>query len=207
MEFSGDIGNPNQKESPLPSDFIVSRRPKEYLRQGKLHCGVYSAKAVLNAYGLDAHDDPRDFHISTLGRVSGIVTPKMMTEILANHGLVAEMQTVKSLTNEQKVTRLMEEVARDNPVVLMVNNGYKHDGGYSKFWKNTILHWVTVWGYDEKKQEFYLYDPAVKHDPNNGNLPIGNVARKYSEVIRDWEGWALPIFERYRYITVKPQLT
>lgn len=36
-----------------PVKFILTRKPEEYLKQGLSHCGVYSLKAILSAYGKD----------------------------------------------------------------------------------------------------------------------------------------------------------
>lgn len=203
MEFSEGAGDQGHKENALPTHFVVSRSPKEYLKQGKLYCGQYSAWGILSAYGLVNQDNPLNLS-SPLGRISGLTTPQMMISILTKNGLEAEMKTVKNLTNEEQLTTLKEEVAKDRPVALLVNNGYKHKDGYSKFNQATTLHWVTVWGYDDKQQTFFLYDPAVKSEHHNKNIPTGNVAREYKQVLRDWKGWAFPLFERYRYITVKP---
>lgn len=207
MEFStGDNGQ--VKESSLPTHFEVSRKPKEYLKQGRVHCGPYSAKAILSAYGLDVHDDPRDFHVSRRGRALGYATPQMMVEILTQHGLPAERKAAKGLSDKENLDILRGEVAKDKPIALLVGNGHRKNGGYSEIGNNIALHWVTVWGYDDPNKTFFLYDSTIPLDRHDKNLPVGNVQRTYDEVLHDWKRgrWALPaIFDRYTYIAIKPE--
>ena len=68
-----------------------------------------------------------------------------------------------------------------------------------------IGHWVSLWGFDDKKKVFYLYDSAVPLKEWKKNLPIGNVIRSYDNVLRDWElggrfGFGIG---KYKYIVVK----
>lgn len=127
----------------LPSQFVLTRKPKEYLKQGPTHCGAYSVKAIIEAFGKGDKKDPRDYH--TL------------------------------------------------------------DGGYSKLQAALVGHWITLWGYDDKKKVFYVYDSAASRKLYD-DVPIGNKKRSYKQILRDWKGADLAKFIwnwEYFYIEVK----
>jgi hypothetical protein len=46
-------------------------------------------------------------------------------------------------------------------------------------------HYITLWGYDDKKQIFFIYDSNTKKRifPD---MPIGNTYLTYRQVIRYW---------------------
>ncbi|MEK6842215.1 MAG: hypothetical protein AABX84_00205, partial [Nanoarchaeota archaeon] len=48
-----------------------------------------------------------------------------------------------------------------------------------------IAHWISVWGYNNKEKVFYIYDSFVR---KKDKIPIGNVKRTYSQLLRDWKG-------------------
>ena len=52
----------------LPSTYILSVKPKEYLVQGISHCGVYCVKGILGAYGKDDKIHPKDYHTNWIGK-------------------------------------------------------------------------------------------------------------------------------------------
>ena len=52
----------------LPPKFTLSKKPKEDLKQGISHCGVYGVKAILSAFGLDNKEHPKDYHTNWIGK-------------------------------------------------------------------------------------------------------------------------------------------
>jgi hypothetical protein len=54
-----------------PKKVVLTTKPDKYLKQGFSHCGVYSVKAILEAYGLDDKKHPKDYHTNRLGKVTG----------------------------------------------------------------------------------------------------------------------------------------
>ncbi len=80
----------------LPAKFIVSRGPKEYLEQGLTHCGAYSVKAILSAYGKDAKKNPRDYQPNILAKYTGINRGiYLWPKVLQNYGLSAQKGMLK----------------------------------------------------------------------------------------------------------------
>ena len=60
----------------IPSNFILSIKPKGYLTQGLSHCGAYSVKAILSAYRLDKITHPKDYHPVWIGKLTGLTLGK-----------------------------------------------------------------------------------------------------------------------------------
>ncbi|MBI3559997.1 C39 family peptidase [Candidatus Gottesmanbacteria bacterium] len=173
----------------LPSRFIVSRRPHEYLKQGPSHCGVYSVKAVLEAFSKVTGVKPEDFHTNWISRITGSVFhPDYLVHILESYSLVAKNGTVKHLSDDKKIMHLKSMLSKDAPVILMVGNGYQRNGAYSRLKAAIVGHIITVWGYDDREGVCYMYDSAVSKEQYAPNVPIGNIKRTYEQVLRDWQG-------------------
>lgn len=175
----------------LPEKFIVSRRPKEFLKQGLMHCGAYSIKAVLEAYDKADKKNPEDYHLSWWQRISGLTSAYTWQKVLRNYGLNAEVGNVKDLTQTGRLEFLKELLSNDAPVMVRIGNGYLPSGKYNPILGRIIGHWVTVWGYDDQMQVFYIYDSAVAPRLYD-NIPTGNKRRSYKEMLRDWKGGLFP---------------
>ena len=182
---------------------LLSHHPREYLEQGLIHCGAFSVKAILSAYGKDVKDDPRDYHSSFLAKYITTSptgsTPSNWVKVLKSYGVSAELRFAKNLSDEQRIGLLKKLIDIDNPVMLRIGNGYSKKGKYHPLAAKFISHWITLWGYDDDKQIFYVYDSYVPLERHNKNIPIGNTTRAFSEILRDWN-MGFPPRWRYSYI-------
>ncbi|MDO8571758.1 MAG: hypothetical protein Q7R79_03705 [bacterium] len=182
----------------LPQTHIVSRKPKEYLKQGPVHCGVYTIKAVLESFGKGAHKDPKDYHVHFLCRLTGTTTHGILTNILKKHGVRSVVKSAKG-SNLEKLVALKSLLASNLPVPLSIGNGYvyaKNKSHYSRVKALLVGHVVSIWGYNDKEKVFYVYDSAVPKRNYDQSIPIGNIKRSYHELLRDWRG---PFYTRYIY--------
>lgn len=182
---------------------ILTRRPKEYLEQGLIHCGAFSVKAILSAYGKDVKDDPRDYHSSFLAKYIATSptgpTPSSWVEVLRSHGVSAELGNARELSDERRIELLKKLLSTDNPVMLRIGNGYSKKGKYHSVAAKFISHWITLWGYDDEKRIFYVYDSYVPVQRHEKTIPIGNTTRTYAEILRDWDK-GFPSVLHYTYI-------
>lgn len=177
--------------------FITSKRPKEYLKQGPTGCGAFSVKGILSAYGKDNKTHP--FQYLPLSRFPFVINAFHWVEVLRSYGLDAHMQSLRHMTDEQRINTLKDLLRSDTPVMLSIGNGYRGNGIWSKVRWQLIQHWITLWGFDDEKRIFYIYDSCVPLRYHDKNIPIGNVARTYQQVARDIRG-GQPWWRRYRYI-------
>ena len=179
--------------------FVVSKKPKEYLKQGPTGCGLYAIKGILSAYGKDDGRNP--FVYYPAGVLPFITTRLRLINILRSRGFDAHWRSARELSNAQKLAALKESLLRDTPVMLHIGNGYRKNGIWSKTRWLLVSHWVTLWGFDDEKSVFYIYDPCVPLRYHDKDVPIGNTQRTYDQVLRDWGGgprW----WWRYGYISI-----
>jgi len=172
----------------LPIKFILSKKPKQYLKQGISHCGVYSVKAILSAYGKDDKGHPKEYQTNWIGKnLFSLATGKdYYDKIMASYGIVSKTQSAENLSNEEKVELLKKLLSKDTPVMIRIGNGYL-GRSYNPIVGKLAPHWITLWGFDDQKQIFYVYDSALAIKYWNKTLPIGNTTRMYQEILRDWK--------------------
>lgn len=197
-----------QHMHPLPLSYILTIKPKEYLKQGPSHCGSYSVKGILSAYGLDNKSHPREYHTNWFGKLTGLtVWPTYYVDILRSYGLSAERKTAAVLPDNRKTKLLKSLLIENNPVMLRIGNGYMTDK-YNPIAGRLIGHWITLWGYDDNQQFFYVYDSGLPEKYRSRHLSIGNTTRTYDEILRDWrygtwQFWCWPFTGRGNYLYIK----
>lgn len=172
----------------LLGKFIVTNKPKEYLQQGLSHCGVYCVKAILSAYGKDDKDHPKDYHSNWIGKnfFSFATGDDYYDKIFASYGVKSKTKSAENLSDQEKLELLKSLLSKDTPIMIRVGNGYYKSTKYNPLLGKLVPHWITLWGYDDEKQIFYVYDSGMLKEHWNQNLPIGNTTRTYEEILRDW---------------------
>lgn len=183
---------------------VLTRHPKKYLEQGLIHCGAFSVKAILSAYGKDVKDDPRDYHSNFLAKYIATSptgpTPSSWVRVLKSYGVPAELGDAKKLSDEQRIELLKRQLDTDNPIMLRIGNGYSKKGKYHPLAAKFISHWITLWGYNDDQKIFYVYDSYIPTERHDKNIPIGNTTRTFAQVMKDWNMGFPP---RWRYIFIK----
>lgn len=168
---------------------VVANSPSEYLVQGSSHCGAYSVKGILSAYGLDSKELPEEYHTNLVSRLTGVGFLKnYYVNVLKRHGLEAEGNNASGVSDKEKLELLKGLISRNTPVMIVIGNGYTREGKYHPWRAMVYGHWITLWGYNDKKKMFYVYDSYTSPQFYNKNIPIGNVERTYDQVLRDWKG-------------------
>ena len=175
---------------------VLSVKPPRYLEQGFSGCGGYSANAILGAYGKDDRADPLSYYPGGIGIAS---SPKRWDRILSSYGLDVERLNTRNVFD--KAALLKEKLDQDKVVMLHIGNGYAKSGRWYSIGWQLISHWITVWGYDDVEQVFYIYDSYVPLKNYSKGIPAGNIKRSYSDVVRDWGG-GFPWWWRYDYLTI-----
>lgn len=127
--------------------FVVSKKPKEYLKQGPSGCGVFSVKGILSAYNQD--DKKHPFQYRPLSIIPFTTPPSRYVKILRSYGLDARCESVRKLSNAQRLEIIKTAIRHDTPLMLLIGNGYRGNGIWSavRWW--LISHWITVWGFDD----------------------------------------------------------
>lgn len=170
-----------------PQKYILSRKPNEYLKQGLSHCGMYSIKAILSAYGKDVKKHPKEYHTNWVGQhLFSFADRKRYNEkILESYGVEAWGDSAKNFSDAGKIAFLESLISENNPVMIRIGNGY-WSCAYNTVLGKFIPHWITLWGYDDDKKIFYVYDSGLPKKCWDSNVVIGNTIRSHNEILRDW---------------------
>ncbi len=122
-----------------------------------------------------------------VGRLTGLSIGKnYWANILRSYGIQAERKTASHLPDAEKLRLLKDLLFRGNPVMVRIGNGYFPGKRYNPLFGRMVVHWLTLWGYDDGEEIFYVYDSALARRYWNASLPAGNTTRTYAEILRDW---------------------
>lgn len=181
---------------------ILSHRPSRYLQQGLVNCGFFAVEGVLSAYDRNpTKKEPKEFHNSLIHRVFGLTPPRLMVDVLNKNGINAQYGNTKNTTNEARLNFLKENLSHDTPILIHIGAGYWGNGLYKSILGKVIGHWISIWGYDDERKVFYIYDSGVATRFHQ-NVPIGNIARPYNDVLRDWGQGITPVPRKYDYVKI-----
>src|SRR3989338_11017470 len=107
------------------SKSIISRKPKGYYKQGISHCGAFAVKAILEAYGKDDGREPRDYHPTFFGKMTGLTLGfDYWPPVLRSFGISAQAHKADNLNPDEKIQLLKNLLSKNNPVMLRIGNGY-----------------------------------------------------------------------------------
>ena len=175
---------------------ILPVKPYKYLEQGITGCGGFSVKGILSAFGKDDKETAFDYYPPPKWGVMS--SPSWWAKTLRSYGL--DIELARASVNENMSDLLKVKLDEGKVLMLRVGNGYTKRGRWYWLPWQLVGHWVTIWGYDDADGVFYIYDswiPAI----NNQNLPVGNIKRKFDDVVRDWQG-GFPFWWRRSYLAI-----
>lgn len=195
----------------LPIKVILSSKPTKYLSQGLTNCGLFSIKGILSSYGLDDKGDPREYHSDLICRLTSITWGRnYYTNILALYGIDSEIGFAENISKDKKLNLIKELLAKNTPIMIRIGNGYFSSNKYNPILGRLMPHWITLWGYDDAKDIFYIYDSGLSEKNWDKSLPIGNTTRTYDEILRDWNfgkiqpwAWVVTGARNFAYIEIK----
>lgn len=177
--------------------------PDSYPRQEGLSCGETNARSVIECSGNVYH---RPSQPGMLVRLFGYSLLRSLQTLLESHGLNAPIRSAAGVDDADKLNLLRAHLETGYPVVIAIGNGHLRRGGYVAAARLVLGHYLTLYGFDDPTETFFLYDSYLDGEPD-GWLPAGNEIRTYSEILRDWRG---PIYypligRRYVYIPISPR--
>src|SRR3989344_5428262 len=145
---------------------------------------------------------PKEYHPNFFGRLTGLTLSKQyLVDILKSYGLNARVGYAENLSDQEKLDLLKTNLAEDKPVMVRIGNGYILSNKHNPVLGKIVGHWITLWGYDNENQIFYVYDSGLLRKYWNKSIPIGNTTRTYQEILRDWNFGGFQLW--YWFITRK----
>jgi len=143
-------------KSQIKATALIDYPSKFNYRQTMNDCGPFNTAAVVRALKKE-EIDPQVFAEEIGWRLpNGYTLPWGLEEQLEENGIVIEKPNLKSLSDEERILFLQQQLSQGKPVIIL--------GDLSE--TNSFKHYVTVFGFDALKDEFYIYDSL--HDKNPG---------------------------------------
>lgn len=157
--------------------------PSEFnYRQTANDCGPYNTAAVVRA--LKKTEVGSQTFAEEIGwRLPNEYTlPWGLEEQLEENGVTIEKPNLRFLSDEKKILFLQQRLSQERPVIVLG----ERDG---------FEHYITLFGFDSSKDEFYVYDSLNDKDPiidgltkdDNANLP-GNRTLTSKDLLDFWRG-------------------
>ena len=180
--------------------FILDCKPKNYYRQyGYNFCGMYSIKAIVEAKNPEMDKSVFSYASSHRWRYSGLMGLWKIIETLDKYDIAVEKAHCRSSDDEKRIN-LLKKKLRNWPVLLFISHAYT---GKKKFIRtNAILfqHYITLWGYNDKEDHFYIYDSSAADELIKTDLPAWNSFMEYRDLMTYWRRAGLGIMN-YTYIS------
>ncbi len=149
-------------------------------RQTVNGCGPFSVAAVVRAL-TGREIDSKEFDKNMEWRLpDGGTLPVGMEKLLEQNGISVEVPDVKQLTDEEKISLLQEKLSQHKPTIVLGQVG-------------DYEHYITVLGFDNSKDQFYIYDSFFDKEKEgftkdeNGELS-GNRNFTSQELLDFWRG-------------------
>lgn len=171
----------------------VGNIPRNYARQHGLTCGEYNVRTIVESFSRPFHTLA---HLPVRVKLLGFSFVQDIQRLLEWNGLSAPIRHASNLNASAKLSLIQEHIDRGEPVLLAIGNGHIHRNRYSPVARLLIGHFITVYGYDDERELFYIYDPYLE-GMYPEEIPIGNEVRTFSEFLRDWQG---PLY--YKFINM-----
>lgn len=169
---------------PFSNGVVVRHAPENYPLQKGLTCGEYNVKGILDSFHIPFQAPAR---LRLRIRIFGYSFIEDISAILQSHGVSAPVQYASNLSDMEKIRIIKDHINKDQPVLLAIGNGHLHQGVYSPIARSLIGHFITVYGYSDTEELFYVYDPYLE-GPYQEDIPVGNEIRSFRELLRDWRG-------------------
>ena len=176
------------------NDKIVTNSPKQLTKQVGLTCGETNSKTIIQGFGKSYQ--PLN-HLSLRIKLFGFSYIQDIQKLLQTNGLTSVIHSAIQHTDSEKLGIIMKHIDQNEPVLLAIGNGYIRRDRYYSLLRYIAGHYITVYGYNEERQIFYIYDSMLEGE-YEGEIPVGNEIRTFDQLLRDWQG---PIY--YKLIKMK----
>ena len=161
------------------ADFYLIDYPSEYnYKQVSTYCGPFCTAAVVRALtGKQVDSFKYSEHIGWRIFEKG-THPIGLSRQLEKQGLDVEIARLRRLSDDERLLFLQERLSQGKPIIILGE-------------KNSYQHYVTLFGFNKEKQEYYIYDSWCPEGikglvvDDNGSLP-GNLTLNSKELLTFW---------------------
>ncbi|MDR3168312.1 MAG: hypothetical protein LBU27_00690 [Candidatus Peribacteria bacterium] len=166
---------------------VLSRPPEGFptRRAGTVGmCALYSLKALIEGKYPERTIPVSAYAQDIFSKISGFMLPFSLLRVLRKYHISYEVFSGRGFPVAQKLEILKRRLAK-GPILLLIGNAYGSGKRPTRVRALHHRHYITLWGYDEKKQIFFIYDSNTKKRVLP-DMPIGNTYLTYRQLIRYW---------------------
>lgn len=148
---------------------------------------MYTIHAILEAYHKRLKKNVFLYWVNLLSKLTGFLLPWSLLQVLNKNGIKARIWTCRSRFFKVKLNTIKQWVT-NWPVILLIGHWYK----WRQFsiWKVLFLqHYLSVWGFDDEKEIFYVYDSSAQKELVKEDIPIWNIELPYNDLISCRNFW------------------
>lgn len=169
-------------KSQIKTISLIDYPSESNYRQTGNDCGPFSTAAVVRALKKDEVDSQTFAEEIGWRLPNNYTLPWGLEEQLKKNDITIEKPNLKFLSDKERILFLQQRLSRERPIVILGEiDGFEH--------------YITVFGFDSSKDEFYVYDSLNDKDPiidgltkdDNTNLP-GNRTFTSKDMLDFWRG-------------------
>lgn len=165
-------------------DRVVTYVPSKYERQQGMTCGETNVKTIIEGFGKEYQpmsNPPVRVHLY------GFSFVKDIQRLVELNGLSTHIHHAKKYDDQTKLKTIQNHIDREEPVLIAIGNGHLERNKFSRIAELFLGHFITIYGYNPNRKVFYIYDAWLKGN-FDGEIPIGNEVRTYSQLLSSWKG-------------------
>ncbi|MBU1992509.1 hypothetical protein KKG51_02300, partial [Patescibacteria group bacterium] len=146
-------------ESKIRNTYFINYPEEFNYRQTINDCGPFNTAAVVRALK-DEKVDSFKFAEKIEWRLSNKYTlPWGLEKQLKENGIVIETPNLQAFSEKEKILFLQEQLSLNKPMIIL--------GG-----RDSYQHYMTIFGFDSTKNEFYVYDSLQEKNKNDESLTL-----------------------------------
>lgn len=178
--FWWHYNTPVISEENITQSALIEYPERFNFRQSVNDCGPYTVAAVVRALTHKTIDSSEFAQTITWRLPNKYTLPWGMEKQLHENQIIIKTPNLKALNDNERITYLKQKLSEKKPVIILgERDGYEH--------------YLTLFGFNSKKDEFYIYDSLGKKGEDsmttdeNGSLP-GNITLSEKELLTFWRG-------------------
>ena len=177
----------------IASSYTIDYPANYHHKQISTYCGPFSVAAVtriLTGKTVDSFEFADNITWKILDKGTH---PIGLIKQLEDQGLKVEAPRLRNFSDNERLAFLQERLSQGKPIILLGE-------------KDSEQHYVTLLGFNQKHQTFYIYDSSCKEGQKgfvideNGLLP-GNLTLSRAELLEFWgKGGIYSFYEWYALV-------
>lgn len=146
-------------------------------------CGQHVLKTIIEWLNCGPIRSWEEYSSGWITRTTWNMLPWNLKFILDKHGLKSEYFYCRWTQDVPKIQFLKDKI-KSGPVILLISHAYSSKRNFSFRRAATKQHYISLWGYNDEKKVFYVYDSNVEKKNKDGKkLPAGNITISYDRLI------------------------